>query len=135
MVIACCGFLEGDLGLGPPQIPDARQSAILLLLLIGTRDGTTRVRLSETTLKRLWKRNRLKDEFLDEVGEWLARGGWALFFAKTTFAAVKTGIVVNWPRLSSKRLDVVLDEMEEGGFDFEGHANLVSDSNDDTVDD
>ena len=120
---------------GPPQIPDARQSAMLLLLLISTRDGTTRVRLSETTLKRLWKRNRLKDEFLEEVGEWLARGGWALFFAKTTFAAVKTSIVVNWPRLSSRRLGAVLAEMEEGRFDFEMHANLISDSSDDAIDD
>jgi hypothetical protein len=113
--------------MGSLQIPDARQSAMLLLLLIGTRDGTTRVRLSEMTLRRLWKRNRLKEDFLDEVGEWLARGGWALFFAKTTFAAVKTGVVANWPRLSSRRLDDALSDMEQGTFDFESHADLFSD--------
>jgi hypothetical protein len=29
------------------------------------------------------------------------------FFAKATFAAVRISIVVNWPRLSSRRLDDV----------------------------
>ena len=118
-----------------PQIPDARQSAILLLMLIGSREGATRVRLSETTLRRLWKKDRLKDEFLDDVGEWLARGGWAIFFAKNTFAAVKTNIVTNWPRLSSRRLDTVLNEMEDGTFDFEEHSNLLSQTQDHTADD
>jgi len=116
-------------------MPDARESAILLLLLIETRSGTTRVRLSETTLKRLWGRHRFKDEFLAEVSEWMFRAGWALFFAKTTFAAVKTSVVTNWPRLSSKRLDAVIGQVEKGEFQFERHSHLVSNPNDTDADD
>lgn len=117
------------------DIPDAKESAILLLLLIGTREGSTRVRLSETTLKRLWCRHRLKEEFLADVSEWLFRGGWSLFFAKNTFAAVKTSVVADWPRLSSKRLDAVIKEVEKGEFDFDQHANLVFNLNDTDADD
>jgi hypothetical protein len=113
-----------------PQVPDARQCAILLLMLVGTRENLTRARLSETTLRRLWKRDRLKDDFLEQVQEWLARGGWSLFFAKTTFAVVQSNIVANWPRMSSKRLGAVLNELDEGTFDFDEHADLFVQSTD-----
>jgi hypothetical protein len=113
-----------------PQIPDACESAVLLLLLIQTREGATRVRLSEMTLKRLWTRHRLTDDFLDEVKEWLFRAGWALFYAKTTYAAVRTNVVPNWPRLSSKRLAIELKQIEEGVFDFERYIHLVDLPND-----
>jgi len=118
-----------------PQLPDARECAILLLLLIGSREGTTRVRLSEMTLKRLWLRHRLNDEFLEEVTEWLFRAGWALFFSKSTFAAVSVSAVTNWPRLSSKRVAGILEQVERGEFEFEEHMHLVSDPNDIDSDD
>jgi hypothetical protein len=55
-----------------PRLPTAQECAILLLHLLDVR-GTdsqpvTRVRLSELTLKRLWSRNRLSSEFLEEMG-------------------------------------------------------------------
>jgi hypothetical protein len=118
-----------------PQVPDAHESAILLLMLIETREGTTRVRLSETTLKRLWGRHRFTDEFLEDVKEWLFRGGWTLFYAKSTFAAVQTSIVANWPRLSSKRLSDILEKVEKGEFEFEKHAHLVANPSDTDTDD
>jgi hypothetical protein len=118
-----------------PDIPDARESAILLLLLIDTREATTRVRLSEITLKRLWGRHRLTDEFLLDVTEWLFRGGWALFHAGTTFALVKMTVVANWPRLSSKRIAHTIKQVQEGEFDFEKHTHLVANPNDTDTDD
>jgi hypothetical protein len=117
------------------RILDAQECAILLLLLIDTREGTTRVRLSEITLKRLWGRHRLNDEFLEDVREWLIRGGWSLFYAKNTFAAVRNTVVENWPRLSSKRLADVLKQVEEGVFEFDEHADLVTNPNDTDTDD
>jgi hypothetical protein len=118
-----------------PQIPDARECAILLLLLIDTRANTTRVRISEITLKRLWSRHRLTDDFLNEVFEWMFRAGWSLFYAKTTFAAVKITVVENWPRLSSKRMAAEIKRVEEGVFEFDRHIHLVSNPNDTDTDD
>src|ERR1700744_1281638 len=87
---------------------NAQECAILLLRLIELRNqdsaSTTRLRLSELTLRRLWGRHRLERDFIEEVEEWLYRGGWTLFFAGTTYAAIKTSAVLNWSRLSSKRL-------------------------------
>jgi hypothetical protein len=117
------------------RILDAQECAILLLLLIGSREGTTKVRLSEITLKRLWGRHRLKEEFLEEVREWLIRGGWSLFYARNTFGAVRNAVVENWPRLSSKRLADVLKQVEEGVFEFDEHTNLVTNPNDTDTDD
>jgi hypothetical protein len=108
------------------ELPDPKESAILLLLLVGTRPSTTRVRLSETTLKRLWLRHRLKDEFLADVTEWLFRAGWALFYAKSTFALVKTTVVTDWPRLSSKRMDAALSDVEDGRFDFANYTDFFN---------
>src|SRR5438045_3195484 len=91
-----------------PRLLTAQECAVLLLRLIELRNEevppATRVRLSELTLRRLWGRNRLSPEFLEEVQEWCWRAGWTLFFAKTTYAAIRTSAVLNWSRLSSNRL-------------------------------
>jgi hypothetical protein len=116
------------------RLPDPKEAAILLLLLVDAREGATRVRLSEMTLKRLWGRRRLSDEFLAEVAEWLFRAGWALFLAKTTFAVVKTSVVHNWPRLSSKRIDAVIEKVQKGEFDFEAHSDRFSNLHDTDAD-
>jgi hypothetical protein len=113
-----------------PYRPTPRECAILLLLLVQTRNAEagkdlTRVRLAEITLKRLWGRHRLHDDFLREVEDWLFRAGWALFYAGTTFAAVKTTAVEGWPRLSSKRLSDELAQVAQGQFDFDQHHGLL----------
>jgi hypothetical protein len=112
-----------------PELLPPQQAAILLLRLIETRaDGAqpaTRVRLSELTLRRLWGRSRINREFIEEVQEWLWRGGWSLFYAQNTYAAIKTSSVQNWVRLSSKRLDADLKLVEKGEFEFEKHMHLI----------
>lgn len=118
-----------------PQLLNAQECAIVLLRLIELRNqdpaSTTRVRLSELTLRRLWGRHRLDRDFVDEVQEWLFRGGWTLFFAGTTYAAVRTSAVLNWTRLSSNRLaeDIGTDDLRDiqnSGFDFAKHARLLT---------
>lgn len=117
------------------RLLNAQECAILLLRLIELRNqdpaSTTRVRLSELTLRRLWGRHRLDQDFVEEVQEWLFRGGWTLFFAGTTYAAIKTSAVLNWSRLSSNRLlgDIGVDDLravQDGGFDFAKHARLIA---------
>jgi len=116
-----------------PHLPNAQECAIILLYLIEARgrdsQPITRVRLSELTLRRLWSRNRLPSEFLEEIQEWLSRGGWSLFFAQSTFAAIKTSAVQNWVRVSSKLMADDLDLIERGEFDFEKYAHLISNMN------
>lgn len=83
------------------------------------------MRLAEITLKRLWGRHRLTDDFLGEVQEWLFRAGWALFYAGTTFAMVKTKAVEGWRRVSSKRLQDKLELVAQGQFNFARYFNLL----------
>jgi hypothetical protein len=116
-----------------PRLPNAQECAILLLHMIEVRGGESqpvnRVRLSELTLRRLWSRTRLNSEFLEEVQEWLSRGGWTLFFAQSTFAAIKTSAVQNWVRVSSKRIADDLDLVERGEFEFQNYLHLISSEN------
>ena len=116
-----------------PRLPSAQECAILLLHLIEVRGGESqpvnRVRLSELTLRRLWSRNRLSSEFLEEIQEWLSRGGWTLFFAQNTFAAIRTSAVQNWVRVSSKLIADDLDLVERGEFDFQKYLHLISNEN------
>jgi hypothetical protein len=109
-----------------PYQPDALECAILLLLLVQPKERT-RVRLAEITLKRLWKRRRLEDEFLRQVQEWLFRAGWALFYAGTTFGLVKTRSVEGWPRVTSKELEAELEKVARSQFDFSRHYHLLHD--------
>jgi hypothetical protein len=110
--------------------PDRREAAMLLLRAIeerGQRRGKpmTRVRVSRVTLKRLWNREQLTDPWLDEVNEWLLSAGWTLVYAGRTFGAVKTDVVENWPRIASKYLDPVIDEVKRGAFDFSQLERLL----------
>jgi hypothetical protein len=110
--------------------PNARECALLLLGLIERRDSgrekpMTRVRLAEITLKRLWNRERLTEQFLSDVSDWLLTAGWALFFAGTTYAAVQIGAVENWPAISSKRMSDELRRVVRGQFDFDSLEHLL----------
>ncbi|MET3364721.1 hypothetical protein [Bradyrhizobium ottawaense] len=122
-----------------PRLLSAQDCAIVLLRLIELRNqdasATTRVRISELTLRRLWGRHRLDRDLLDEIQEWLFRGGWTLFFAGTTYAAIKTSAVLNWSRLSSNRLldDLGTEDVrfiQNGGFDFARYSRLLADDAD-----
>jgi hypothetical protein len=103
--------------------PDSREAALLLLHAIeerGQRRGKemTRARLSRATLKSLWNRENLSEPWLDGVNEWLLSAGWTLFYAGTTFGAVKSSVVENWPRVASRHTEDILDEVRQGIFDF-----------------
>ncbi len=109
---------------GAPQIykPTARECALLLLHLMSDKEresdkAVTRFRVSELSLKRLWGRRRILPEFAEEVADWLARAGVTLFFAGSTYAAVKTAVVEGWPRVTSKRLNADLRAVAQGSFD------------------
>ncbi len=103
--------------------PNGREAALLLLRLIEAKDigadrPRTRAQLAEITLKRLWNRNRLEEQFLAEVSEWLLTAGWALLFAGSTYGVVRTSTVENWSPISSKRIQPELDAVAAGQFDF-----------------
>jgi hypothetical protein len=111
--------------------PTAHECALLLLRLIeakederkkkGGRDAeskVSRLRIAEITLKRLWGRRRTAPEFVEEVAEWLSGADFTLFFAGTTYAVVRTSVVENWPRVTSKRLSADLLAVAQGAYDF-----------------
>jgi hypothetical protein len=115
------------------RLPSGQECALLLLRLLEKRNeegGVSRARLSEITLRRLWQRDRLGRELLDEVEEWLWRGGWSFFYARTTYAVVKTSAVLSWSRLSSKRMHQELAQVREGTFDFESCLHLMQERSD-----
>src|SRR4051812_44077357 len=101
------------------QKPEHRECALLLLRVIESRDlergrPTTRARLSELTLKRLWSCPRLTADFIAGVERWLLPAGWALLFAGSTYAVIKVAAVENWPRLAFKRVEEELEAVAAG---------------------
>ncbi|HML12391.1 MAG TPA: hypothetical protein VK456_03750 [Xanthobacteraceae bacterium] len=111
--------------------PNPRECALLFLALVAEREGRrgkslTRLRLSETTLKQLWNRERLTEGFLREVDEWLLTAGWVLISGSSTFGAVKEEAVGNWPRISSKRISDTLKRVAQGTFDFGQLEHLLA---------
>jgi hypothetical protein len=112
-----------------PQLLNGQECAIALLRLIEIRNEeappVSRIRLSELTLRRLWGRDRLTRELLEEVQEWLSRAGWVIFFAGRTYAAIRTSVVLSWSRLSSKRMAEELKSIRAGDFDFDGQIHLI----------
>jgi hypothetical protein len=122
-----------------PSLPNAQECALLLLCLLEHRNqeppAVSRVRLSELTLKTLWGRDRIGRDLLEETQEWLSRGGWSLFYARTTYAAVRISAVLGWSRLSSKRMGDELKQILDGTFDFDRHLHLLRDHSNQSADD
>jgi hypothetical protein len=111
--------------------PNSRECALLLLRMIEEREDRrkkpmTRVRVSELSLKRRWNRQRLTQDLLSQVGEWMLTAGWALFDASTTYAAVRVDAAENWPSVSSKRTDKELKNVTTGDFNFGKLEHLIS---------
>jgi hypothetical protein len=116
--------------------PSPKECALLLLRLVEEREQRrkqkmTRVRLAEMTLKHLWNRQRLAEQFLHDVEEWLLTAGWALVYAGSTFGAVKIETVENWPRVSSKRLADEIDDVIGGKFKFADLEHFLTVDRDD----
>jgi hypothetical protein len=103
--------------------PSPRECALLFLRLVEEREerrgkAVTRLRLSETTLMRLWNRKRLTVELLQEIDEWLLTAGWVLISGASTFGAVKEEAIGNWPRISTSQIGKTLEQVVKGVFDF-----------------
>ena len=64
-------------------------------------------------------------ERMEEVAEWLSGADFTLFFAGTTYAVVRTRVVENWPRVTSKRLSKDLLEVAQGSYDFSKLERLL----------
>ena len=79
----------------------------------------------------LWNRQRLSEQFLDEVREWLLGAGWALFYAGSIFGAVKIDAVKNWPSVAAWRIKPILVQVNKGGYDFGELENLSPPVDDD----
>jgi hypothetical protein len=127
---------------GDQHMPNASQAAILLLLLVFSREkqaneGKTqpttisRFRVSEGTLKRVWLRTRISSGFVEEVQERLLLAGWALIYAGATYAMIKVTAVEGWIRLSSRRIAPELEAVKNGTFEFASHRHLLTVSNGD----
>jgi hypothetical protein len=50
----------------------------------------------------------------------------SLFFAGTAYAAVRTSVVENWPRITSKRLSADLLKVAQGAYDFSKLVRLMT---------
>ncbi len=110
--------------------PNPMECTLLFLRMIEAREQrtgkpVTRVRLAEITLKRLWNRERIREQFLVEVEEWFLSAGWALIYAGNIFAAVRIDAVENWPRISSKLIASELIEVRKGRFEFKELERLM----------
>ena len=117
-------------GTGRASRPDERECAMLIAHLLATKQDevareVNRARLSELTLRRLFRRQRILPDFLAEVQEWLFRAGWVLFFAGTTYAVVNIKVIDGWGRVSSKRIGKDLNQVARGQFKFEKLEKLL----------
>jgi hypothetical protein len=63
---------------------------------------------------------------VEEVAEWLSGADIALFFAGTTYAVVRTSVVENWPRVTSKRITADLLAVAQGTFKFSQLEHLLA---------
>jgi hypothetical protein len=50
----------------------------------------------------------------------------SLFFAGTAYAAVRTSVVENWPRTTSKRLNADVRAVAQEAFDFSRLEHLMA---------
>jgi hypothetical protein len=104
------------------------EAVLLLRLLLNRRAksrksrgvGYSRTRLNGITLRKLWKRETVTPQFVEQVSRELINHGWILFPAQTKnmFAAIKLDVVENWPVTPAAILREELDKIEEGKFSF-----------------
>jgi hypothetical protein len=110
--------------------PTAREAALLVLHLVFTKQRetnrqVTRARLSELAVRRLWVRSRIPEEFFQDVQEILIHAGWALFWAGSSYAIIKTDAVEGWTLISSKRVTDDLEKVSRGSYDYNQLENLL----------
>jgi hypothetical protein len=119
--------------------PTERECALLVLRLVQAKAHesgrvVTRARLSEITLRNLWVRSRITDDFVAGVQEILIHGGWALFWVGTSYAIVKLDVIDGWPRISSKRLEAEIEEVKRGTYEKFGELEKLLVTEEDAAD-
>jgi len=62
---------------------------------------------------------------VEEVAEWLSGAGVTLFFAGSTYALVRTSVVENWPRVTSKRISADVRAVAQRAYDFSTLERLL----------
>jgi hypothetical protein len=102
-----------------PYRLSAYEAAILTIYLIQTYSqekgrNASRARLSQSTLRRLADRERLRSAFIDEWIDELAALGWSAFPVGDKFAIVETATTDGWPRIATNRIRDELDRIHGG---------------------
>jgi hypothetical protein len=85
----------------------------------------TRALVSDSGIRRMFRRQLLTLEFLNEVQNWLADAGWAMFKAGSSYAVVRLASVQGWSRISTKRISDDLTAVATGNFDFSALERLL----------
>ena len=60
------------------------------------------------------------------MAQWLSSADVTLFFARSTYALVKTSVVESWPRTTSKRLSADLQKVAQGAYKFSTLERLLA---------
>lgn len=100
--------------------PTPYQSAILLIAMCrrvgGKRGAGSRWRITDTTLRRLSFRTKLREAFIDELEDELAQLGYCLLRLPTGgFGLIEASTFESWPRVSTRaRLDAELRALKTG---------------------
>jgi hypothetical protein len=126
----------GSPGAALGQMPNAKECALLLLLLIKDKEDEigrplSRFRVAELTLRRIWGRRRITPELVEDVNEWLDRADRVLFLAGDSYGVIRTSAVESWVRISSKRIQAQTEAVLAGAFDFSPLERLLSPSSGD----
>jgi hypothetical protein len=114
----------------PRYMPDARECALLLLRLIEAKaDGAkplSRFRVAEISLRRMWGRQRITQEFIGDVNDWLFRAGRVLFFTGSSYGVISISVVESWSGLTSKLISTETSQALAGKYDFTVLEDLLS---------
>ncbi|EPK3405894.1 hypothetical protein JAG57_002608 [Proteus mirabilis] len=93
---------------------------VLNAFLYATEKGKsiTRYKVSNSTLRKMSHRNSLRESFLVEVDNELSELGWTMIRNnndENCFMVMSA--TDNWPKLSSKRLNTILEQNDESEID------------------
>jgi hypothetical protein len=97
----------------------ANQSAKLIIMNLDCYSGEkekkySRVRISKDTMRKITKRERLRDSFVNELSDELYQLGWHLIdHSDTEFAIIEAERVSRWAKISSQRISNFLDHPED----------------------
>ena len=100
----------------------AAEVAMLTIFLVTEYDNekgkkTTRTRISQTTLRVISDRQRLRASLIEDWIDELSNLGWSAFPVGDNFAIIQTEAVEGWVRISAKRIRPTLRRISLGDGD------------------